>query len=106
MNIETISSNILKTIKDILTSRDIKLSDILNVVKEILYNNEKIAIFCILASLSILNFRVIFYMWRKLTTINTSIELLAQRIQDIKIENEPKPSNSNCLYPTAPFQTS
>ena len=68
--------------------------------------NEKIAIFCILASLLILNFTVLFYMWRKLTTINTSIELLAERIQDIKIENEPKPSNSNRLYPTAPFQTS
>ena len=105
-DIQTISSNILKTVKDILASMDIKPSDILKVAKEILYTNEKIAIFCILASVLIVNFIVLFYIWRNQRAINTSFELLAQRIQAIQIQNEPKAAKSSSMYPTTMFQTS
>ena len=85
---------------------DIKPSDILKVAKEILYTNEKITIFCILASVLIVNFIVLFYIWRNQRAINTSFELLAERIQAIQIQNEPKASNSYPLYPRTTFQTS
>ena len=55
-DIQSISSNILKTLKDILASMD---------------TNEKIAIFCILASVLIVNFIVLFYIWRNQRAINT-----------------------------------
>ena len=105
-DIQTISSNILKTVKDILASMDIKPSDILKVAKEILYTNEKIAIFCILASVLIVNFIVLFYIWRNQRAINTSFDVLAKRIQAIQIQNEPKAPKPSSIYPTPMYQTS
>ena len=92
--IQTISSNILQTVTDILASMD---------------SYEKIAIFCILGLLLIVNFTALFYMWRNQRESNTSIKLLGDRINDIQIQNEARPlsrTTSNRFYPaTAPFQT-
>ena len=75
---------------------DIKPSDILKVAKEILYTNEKISIFCILASVLIVNFIVLYSIWRNQRAIVALFDLLAKRIYAIQMQNEskaPKPSS-------------
>ena len=103
--IQTISSNILQTVTDILASMD---------------SYEKIAIFCILGLLLIGNFTILFYMWRNQRETYRTIQIVAERINAIQIEIAPRPPlsrSTSMRYPatapsiyvpypaTGPFQT-
>jgi len=68
-DIQTISTDILKTVTDILASMD---------------TYEEIAIFCFLASVFILNFIVLYSICRNQRAIVKSFDLLAERISAIQ----------------------
>ena len=93
LEIEKKSTNVLQTVTDILASMD---------------SYEKIVLFCILGLLLIGNFTILFYMWRNQRETYTTIQILADRINDIQIEIGPRPLSRSISmrYPaTAPFQT-
>ena len=90
-DIQTISTNILKTVTDILASMD---------------TYEKIAIFCFLASVLIVNFIVLYSIWRNQRAIVALFDLQANRINEIQMQNESRAPNPSSIYRTPMYPTS
>ena len=88
---DTKSSDILKTVTDILASMD---------------TYEKIAIFCFLASVLIVNFIVLYSIWRNQRAIVALFDLQANRINEIQMQNESRAPNPSSIYPTPIYPTS